>query len=232
MWRLVLVTLLALLLGCQQSPAPGPEKGPLGPPTFQLREEADALVARGEYAAAVAKYQAAVNQDPEDVSLRFALGTALSHLGRRRETVEQFSFVVSRGNPNSLEFQAAQHWLISAGELAEMASVAPAASPEQEAAPAAATPQAPVSPPANPQPGKVRVRTEPRPGTRELQILLRDVQRPAGFEGTVKPGEAFEFANVPPGKYRLTAQDGDTGAEISNQEVTVVAGKDVVLDLK
>ena len=232
MRRLVLITLLALLFGCQQSPAPGPDKGPLGPSSVQLREEADALASRGDYQAAVAKYQAAVKQDPDDVSLRFALGTALSHLGRRRETVEQFRFVVSRGNPNSPEFQAAQRWLVSAGELAETAAVAPAASPEQEAAPAVTTPEAPASPPPNPQMGKVKVRMAPRPGTREIQIVLRDVRRPAGFDGTVKPGEAFEFANVPPGNYRLTAQDGETGAEISNQEVTVVAGKDVVLDLK
>jgi tetratricopeptide (TPR) repeat protein len=200
--------------------------------SVQLREEADALAARGDYQAALAKYQAAVKQDPDDVSLRFALGTALSHLGRRQETVAEFGFVVSRGNPNSPEFQAAQRWLISAGELAETAVVAPAASPQLEEASAPAPPQPPVSPPASPQMGRVKVRTEPRPGTREIQIILRDVGQPAGFDGSVKPGEGFEFANVPPGKYRLTAQDGETGAEILNQEVTVVAGKDVVVELK
>ncbi len=166
------------------------------------------------------------------MSLRFALGTALSRLDRRQETVEQFRFIISRGNPNSPEFQAAQRWLVSAGELAETVAVAPTASPEQEGPPAVAAAPAPVSPPTNPQMGKVRVKTEPRPGTRELQILLRDVRRPAGFEGTVKPGEALEFADVPPGNYRLTVEDRETGAQISNQEVTVVAGKDVVLDLK
>ena len=232
MRRLGLVTLLALLLGCQQSPAPGPEKGSLGPSSVQLREEADALAARGEYAAAVAKYQAAVNREPDDVSLRFALGTALSHLGRRQETVEQFRVVISRGNPNSPEFQAAQRWLVRAGELAERAAVPRAASLEQEASPAAPVTPAPASPSATPQSGTVKVRTEPRPGTREVRLLLRDLREPFGLEGTVKPGEAFEFANVSPGNYRLTAEDRETGAEIWSQEVTVTAGQELVLDLK
>ena len=232
MRRLPVVALIALLLGCQQSPAPGPEKEPLGSSSVQLREEADALAARGDYQAAVVKYQAAVNREPDDVSLRFALGTVLSHLGRRQETVEQFRFVVSRGNPDSPEFQAAQRWLVSAGELAETAATAPAARPEQEGAPAVATTQAPVSPPANPQSGRVKVKTGARPGTREVHLLLMDLRRPFGLEGTVKPGEAFEFANVPPGNYRLTAEDRETGAELGNLDVTVAAGKEAVLDLK
>ena len=202
------------------------------PLSVQLRQEADELAARGEYEAAVAKYRAAANQDPDNVSLRFALGTGLSHLGRRQETIAEFRFVVSRGNPNSLEFEAARRWLISAGELAAPTAAAPAASPEQEASPTTAAAPTPASPSGTPQSGRVTVRTEPRPGTREVKLLLLDVRRPFGLEGTVKAGEAFEFAKVPPGNYRLTAQDRETGAELLNQEVTVVAGKDVVLDLK
>ena len=232
MRRLVLVTLLVLLLGCQQSPAPGPEKGSLGSLTVQLREEGDALAARGEYEAAAVKYRAAINREPEDVSLRFALGTALSHLGRRQETVEQFRFVISRGNLNSQEFQAAQRWLVSAGELAETAAVAPAASPEQEVSAGTSAAPTPAFPSATSQGGRVKVRTEPRPGTREVNIILADPRRALAFQKSGKLGETFEFETVLPGNYQLTAEDRENGTGLWNLDVTVAAGKEVVLDLK
>ena len=101
MRRLAIIALVALFLGCQQSPAPGP--APVGSLTFRLKAEGDALAARGDYEGAALKYQQAANQEPEDVSIRFALGSALSHLNRREQTVEQFRFVVARGKPDSPE---------------------------------------------------------------------------------------------------------------------------------
>ena len=226
---LAVVTLLAFLLGCQQSPTPGP--APLGSLTVQLKQEGDALAARGDYAAAVVKYQAALNQEPDDVSLRFALGTALSHLDRREETVEQFRFMVSRGSPESPEVQAARRWLIAAGELVEDVTFAPPPSAETGTVPPAAPS------PSAPQPHlggavKVRVTTAPRAGTRELRIVFFDPGRILAFDATVKPGESFEFPGVQPGTYKVTVEDPESGTPISEQQVTVQPGKDLVLDLK
>lgn len=234
MRRLSVVALVVLILGCQQSPPQSPASAPPKSPAAQLGEEGDALAARGDYEAAAAKYRAAVAREPDDVPLRFALGVALSHLGRRQETIEQFRFVVARGNPNSQEFQAAQHWLINAGELAQTAAVEPSADAEPEAGAAASPPaaSAPTSP-ASPQGAKVRVRTEPRPGIREVNIVLLAEERgELAYTKTVKPGEAFEFTGVLPGNYRLMARDAETDSELWNMQVTVARGQDLVLDLK
>lgn len=197
--------------------------------TLQLRQEGDALAARGDYEAAAVKYQAAVNQEPEDISLRFALGTALSHLGRREETVQQFRFVVARGRPDSTEVEAALRWLIAAGEVGEAVTFAPPKSPE--ASPAAASTK-PVSPPAAAQGVKVTVKTEPRPGAREVKITLEGPSSEFATEKTVTLGEPVEFSNVSPGSYRLIGEDRENGARLWDLEVTVASGKDLVLDLK
>jgi len=197
--------------------------------TVQLRQEGDALAARGEYEAAVVKYQAAVNQEPEDISLRFALGTALSHLGRREETVQQFRFVVSRGRPDSTEVEAALRWLIAAGELGEAVSFAP---PKSPVAPPAAAPTAPVSPQAAAQGVKVTVKTEPRPGAREVKITLEGPSSEQATEKTVRLGEPVEFSNVSPGRYQLVGEERENGTRLWDFEVTVAPGKDLVLDLK
>ena len=56
MRRGVLITaLLAVLAGCQQAPPPEPPK-PTKAPAVVLREEGDALAAKGDYAGAAAKY--------------------------------------------------------------------------------------------------------------------------------------------------------------------------------
>jgi len=47
----------------------------------------------------------------------------------------------------------------------------------------------------------------------------------------VKMGEPFEF-DVPPGNYRLTAEDRETGEQLWDVPVTVTAGKEIVVDLK
>ncbi len=227
MRRLIVVALLALPLGCQQSPAPGPLSVP-------LRQEADELAGRGEYEAAVAKYRAAANQDPDTVSLRFALGTALSHLGRRQETIAEFRFVVSRGNPGSPEVEAARGWLVSAGELAPPPAVAPSQSLEQAASPATApAATSPTSPTPTAKRATVKVRTQPRPGTTDVNLaLMRQGSGALGYTKRVKLGEAFEWSNVLPGKYRLTVEDALTSTQIWDQEVAVALGTDLVLDLK
>jgi len=224
--RRLLLVAIALLLGCQQSPAPGPPKPPVGSLTLQLKQEGDSLAARGEYEAAAVKYQAAVNQEPEDVSLRFALGTALSHLGRRQETIEQFRWVVARGDPQSPEFRAALQWLVSAGEMAERVASSPARSPASSAgAPSGSA-------------GKVKGRTgweavDPKEAEARtvLVYLLGDEASNRGteFHTYSKLGQPFEIDKVAPGTYRLIAQV--SGEPVWDQTVTVGPGEEVVLDL-
>jgi tetratricopeptide (TPR) repeat protein len=198
----------------------------VGSLTVRIKAEGDALAARGDYEAAAVKYQAAANQVPEDVSIRFALGSALSHLGRRQETVEQFRFVVARGKPDSTEAQEARRWLIAAGELGETVSFAPSTQATPSASPVPSTSQA-----AAPG-GKLKGRTAVRAGSREVMIVLSDPIRVLTFEKTVKLGEAFQFDNVPPGSYRLMVADPEIDTPLWDVEVTVTAGQETVLDLK
>ena len=82
---------VGLVFGCQQAPAPvRPAQSPSVSPAVVARGEGDQAMERGEYAKAAAKYQDAVTLDPNDMALRFALGSAYSHLGKRAETIEQF----------------------------------------------------------------------------------------------------------------------------------------------
>ena len=223
--RLLAGMTLALLLGCQQSPPSGPVNAPPQSLTSQLQEEGDALAARGDYAAAAVKYQAAVSREPDDVSLHFALGVALSHLNRREETIEQFRWVVTRGVPGSPEVQAARRWLVDAGELGEtvtLASSAPSPTPEPPAA-------------ESPSTGKLMGKTEPSGAARQINLALlkTDEQKsePVSFSKRLELGEAYEFDQVPAGKYRLTAEDLETRALLWDLEVTVTAKKDTTLDL-
>jgi len=229
--RLFVVTLLAFLAGCQQSPAPGPP--PVGSLTVRLKAEGEALAARGDYEGAALKYLQAANQEPEDVTIRFALGSALSHLNRREETVEQFRFVVSRARPESAEFEAARRWLIAAGELVPDVAFAPSAPPPAAAAaPATPPPQRPAL--ALP-PGKVRGRMEA--GGLEGREVNLALDGDEGWSGDFaiplrgKLGQPFEFAKVPPGKYRLTVEDRETGDELWDVPVAVESGKETVVSL-
>ncbi len=223
-WRLLVGASLALLLGCQQSPPPGPVNAPPQSPASQLQGEGDALAARGDYAAAAVKYQAAVSREADDVSLHFALGVALSHLDRRGETIEQFRWVVTRGVPGSAEVQAARRWLVAAGELGETAPLASSASSPM-AEPAAAEP---------PSTGKLMGKTEASGETSEVNLALTRLNKLGGeptASKTVKLGEPYEFDGVLPGGYRLTAQNPATGTVLWDLEVTVTAKQETTLDL-
>jgi hypothetical protein len=114
-----MAALFLSFIGCQQSPPPpaGFAGAHLGTRTVELKQEGDGLAAKGDFERAVVKYQAAVNQEPGDVSLRYALGAALSHLERREETVEQFRWVLAHAKPGSAEIEGVRSWLASAGEL-------------------------------------------------------------------------------------------------------------------
>lgn len=231
---LVVLVVVALLVGCQQAPPPGGGTGSVHSVLAELREEGDTLAARGEYAAAVARYEAVLQRDPDDLSLRYALGVALSHLGRQPETIDAFRWVVERGQPEWPEVRTAHRWLVNAGVLAEAVAFAAtlAPGPEAERAEVASPRSAAPIPSAI---GTVKGRTEARTGIRQVVLALagdEDRNREIAFSKIVKPGEAFEFRNVPPGTYRLTAEDPDGDGEIWSAELTVAPGHNLLVDLK
>ena len=79
---LVAVVATALVLGCQQAPARPPAGAATSPapphvsPALELKAEGDALVAKADHRAAAEVYRRAAALDPDDMSIRFALGTA------------------------------------------------------------------------------------------------------------------------------------------------------------
>src|SRR5437660_8404281 len=113
-----LATLLAaeLVSGCsgpRTSPALTSTPAAVAP---SPRQEGDAALSRGDYAAAVAKYREALRVTPDDLKLRFALGSALSHLDRRDETIEQFRWVVEHRAP---EIAIAREWLAAVERVSD-----------------------------------------------------------------------------------------------------------------
>lgn len=210
---LFIAVAVALLLGCQTTP--DRPQTPLGSSTGQLKAEGDALAARGEYAAAVVKYQAAVNQEPTDVSLHYALGVALSELGRRQETIEAFRRVVELGQPDSEEVQVARRWLVRAGVLGESVPVA-----------------SPSSGPTGTLKGKTQW-TEglPKSGMSLKIFLSGDDAATQGqnFRRSLVLGEPYVFENVPPGTYRITAEV--KLISLWEQQVAVEADRETILDL-
>jgi len=88
--RRVLLGAVLFLAACQQPPALPPPATSALAPAAQMRAEGEALMAVGQYAAAVEKFRQAIDLEPNSVPLRFALGTAYSFLDRRSEAVAQF----------------------------------------------------------------------------------------------------------------------------------------------
>ena len=228
--RVVLIgAALLLTLGCQQSPGPGVSKGApaAGSLTLRLKQEGGAALAKGDYHTAALKLRQAVNQEPADMSLRYALGTALSHLNRREDTAQEFTWVVERGVPGSQEVQMARRWLVSAGYPAETAATAVAAAAAGPAvAPGSYAPKnrvkgkmewPGVTPPATMIPMHVTLAGE-ESGNREFTKTRR-----------FRLGRVYEFWDVPAGKYQLVAKAGDT--VLWEQKIAVESDKDTLLDL-
>jgi tetratricopeptide (TPR) repeat protein len=229
--RVVLVAAALLLtLGCQQSPGPGVSKGApaAGSLTLRLKQEGDAALAKGDYPTAALKLQQAVNQEPAEMALRYALGTALSYLNRREDAAQEFTWVVERGAPGSQEVQMARRWLVSAGYPVVTAEPAVAAAAAEPAvAPGSYTPKnrvkgkmewPGVTPPATLIPVHVTLVGE-EPGNREFNKTRR-----------FRLGRFYEFWDVPAGKYQLVAKAGDT--VLWEQKIAVeAADKDAQFDL-
>jgi hypothetical protein len=220
---------LLLTLGCQQSPATSVSRGAptAGSLTLRLKQEGDAALAKGDYQTAALKLQQAVNQEPADMSLRYALGTALSYLNRRADAAQEFTWVVDRGAPGSQEVQMARRWLVSAGYPVETApTVVTAAAAEPTVGPSNHTPKnrvkgkmewPGVTPPETLIPVHVTLAGE-GPGNREFNKTRR-----------FRLGRFYEFWDVPAGKYQLVAKAGDT--VLWEQKIAVEADKDTILDL-
>ncbi|HTY80065.1 MAG TPA: tetratricopeptide repeat protein [Candidatus Bathyarchaeia archaeon] len=214
---------LGLVYGCQQAPAPPRAEKPNIAPAAMVRGEADQLMERGEYAKAAAKYQEAVALEPEDMSLRFALGTAYSHLGRRAEAAEQFQWVVKGDDPASEQYKSARQWLVSAGLLTD----GRVAARTEESAPAA--------PASSPTKGKLGGSLEwPGVNSRERLIKVRVTltgddpgTKSVNLSRPFRLGERYEFRDLEPGKYNLVAkvEDGAPAVELWNQSATVEAGQ-------
>lgn len=208
-----LILVVFVFRGGGTTPVHERRPAPSGP---GLVQQADELAALGEYAPAVEKYWAALDRDPDNISLRFALGSALSHADRQEETVEQFRWVVTRGNAESLEVQVARRWLVSAGVMAERA-------PFAAEAPGFGTA------------GKVTGKTAwkgAEGSPRQVRVVLRgahESNQEAAFDTSVTLGEPYEFPEVPPGNYLLTARV--SGTTLWEEPVVVEPGQTTMLDL-
>lgn len=228
-WVALILVILVFRGGVTAPVEPRPAPRGLSP-----AEQAAALVAQGDYEGARGLYSRALEAEPEDVSLWYALGVTLSHLNQRKETEEAFQYVVRRGRPDSEEVRRARRWLVSAGVFAE--TLTSVSSPGTEPEPgmseqASSRPSSPAEPSVG---GRVRGSTDARTEPRLIQLTLEgdeDSNREIAFAKSLKTGESYEFANVPPGNYRLKVQDLDSEAQLRDVPVTVRVGKETVLDL-
>jgi hypothetical protein len=221
--RLTAVVFVAIVLaGCGQSPSrPASTATPLLA-TSSPREEAETLGRQGDWAGAVVKYREALRGAPDDLQLRFALGSALSHLERRDEAAEQFRWVVEHGRPSASEVSMARQWLLEAD-----AANVPAEAQR-------ATTAAKVDPSST---GKLQGKTtwpgiSPDSFRLTLQVLLvgdDEANRGRILQVRTRLGEPYAFASVPEGQYRLSAQVG--AVRLWDAPVSVSAGKATVLDL-
>ena len=224
MRRLLLAAALLAGAGCQRAPAP--------PPTAEvsevdrLRAEAEALLAKPDYAGAVEKYKTALALSSESVPLHFGLGTAYSFLDRKPEAIEEFKWVLGHARADTREHQEARSWLLRVGAL-----------PRPSVTETASTKESTESTPLNEvktaeDKGRLFGKTEwpgvtprsrfirGRVGIEGLDDANRDFKRNRPF----RLGDVFEFRDLPPGKYRLVAKDEDKNTLLWDQQVQVSGG--------
>ena len=186
------------------------------------RRQAEALAAKGDYKGAWQLYYQALQGVPEDVSLWYGLGVALSHLNQRKETEQAFQYVVRHGRPDSEEVRRARRWLVSTGVLGER--VAFTASPKPVAGVRGHT--ATVK-------GKVTwgaSESNRRPVTVGLLLAgLSGAGEGKRFHARAGLGGSYRFERLPPGTYRLIG--ATAGQHVWDVTLTVEDGREVVLDL-
>ena len=225
--RRFLLGVVLFLSACQQPPAFQPPTTSELAPAARMLAEGDALMAGGQYAAAVEKFRQATDLDPTSVPLRFALGTAYSFLDRRSEAIAQFRWVVTNAAAESTEHQEARRWLVRVGATEETSVVVAKTDGSADAT-------------LKPDParqGSVSGQTEwPGVTAAEHQVRLRismlgteDATRPVQRRAEILLGEKFEFKDIPEGQYRILGIHDDK--TIWEQRFTVRAGKQTDLAL-
>ena len=183
-------------------------------------------MAKADYGNAVEKYRQAIDLEPAAVPPRFALGTAYSFLEKRPEAIVQFRWVVDHADMASTEYQEAHRWLTRVGALsAPPAAVVESAPQDQKRAVDPATVGRLVGKTEWPD---VTPRTKLITGNLSLigdEPVTQDVKRSRAF----RLGDAYDFKDVPPGRYRVVAVIDET--KVWDEKVTVEAGKDTSLTL-
>ena len=201
----LLAAITFLVLACQQAPPVEPP-APGKPPAVVLREGGDGLAGKGDYAGAVAKYQAATGLEPDDMGIRFALGSAYSYLNRRPEAVVQFKIVIARAAPTTQEYQLAHQWLVSVGELRPEAEMSSTPDTPGEAKPDPAAPAVAQGPTTSLR-GELKWKGVEK-GRRRIPVRLtltgedtenRSIQQVR----VLRISERYNFPNIPPGSYRI-----------------------------
>jgi tetratricopeptide (TPR) repeat protein len=217
--RVLLLVTVLLLAACQQQPVHPPVTSDVSP-VAQLRADGDALMARGEYALAVEKFRQAVDLEPGNVSLRFALGIAYSFLDRRPEAIAQLRWVMANAAAEMVEYQEARRWLQRVGALIEAPAVAPKPEAAAEAKKVDPSLQGSVAgttqwPGVNPSEHRIPIKVSIAGSEESTQKV--------GMRRDITLGQGFEFKDVPEGQYRLVGIYDDRA--IWDQNITVKAGK-------
>ena len=225
-----LATLLAaeLVSGCsgpRTSPALTSTPAAVAP---SPRQEGDAALSRGDYAAAVAKYHEALRATPDDLKLRFALGSALSHLERYDEAIEQFRWVVGHRAP---EVAMAREWLAAAERVSDAS-----ASPGRQGVTVSSVPGA-EGQPAPAGVGSIKGTTAwpgVRPDAQNVSLELRFNGDDASTKGQrlrlhIVLGRPYRMSDLPAGAYRVVGRSA--GVKLWETRAVVGAGKETVLDL-
>src|SRR4030095_530805 len=226
-WKLAPIALLgrALASGCSRPPTtPAPAASVVGTP----REEGDMLARSGDHAGAAAKHREALQGTPNDVRLRFALGSELTQLDRRAEAAEQFRWVVEHGSPGQEEVALARQWLASASKQEPSSSrrdVTMSSAPGAEGQPGS--------------PGGGSIKGKPawprvNPGSQTVALELRvngDDEATTGksYRLHIGLGRPYTMSDLPAGAYRVVGRSG--GVKLWETRVVVGVGTETALDL-
>lgn len=221
--RAIVLAAALLLAACQSPPVFEAPVARAGSTAADLRTEGEALMAGGNYAAAVEKLRQAIDLEPGSVPLRFALGSAYSFVEKRPEAIAQFRWVMTHAAADAVEHQEARRWLVRVGALAEPRSGL-TSKPEISAA----DPTNPGSTATGGIVGKTQWSgLDPAREPVRLKIALTgddDGTRTVSRKTTVVLGGPYEFRDVPEGRYRVRGIVGEETI-IWDEKVTVEGGK-------
>jgi hypothetical protein len=181
-------------------------------------------------------YRRAAAVDPDDMTIRFALGTAHTFLAERPQAVEHFRTVVKRGDPTSVERREAKRWLAAAGipEETDRARAAASSSPAKAAGQSAAPPEKLVG-------GRLVGRME-WPGVDPKTRAIRGELWLHGAEAAnekvtqsrpISLGGRYHFYDIPAGQYRIIGRLFSVPKDVTlwDQKVTVEEGRPTELIL-